>query len=318
MKIAIVGVGAVGTYLACRLGQTRALVSVAVRKEHRATIAAQGLTMTTEQGDTVQAHPRVIGDDAPDIQDCVLVSVKAYAVPGVAADIERLLGPHTCVAFVQNGIPWWYRLDATAANPLDPDGHLARLVPAERIIGAVAYVNVQNRGPGRAHHVSDDTYVLGRPDGRSTPMLEQLATLMRAAGLEIRVSERIQKDIWQKLWGSLAFNPISALTGATLDRIIAEPSSRPIVVAMMSEARAVAERAGVRFDISVEQRLEAAARAGAFKTSMLQDLEAGRRMEIDAILGAVSAAAHGMRVQAPTIDVILGLLTQKAKTLGLH
>ena len=320
MKIAIVGVGAIGSYLACKLSQSGAELSVVVRKTRGATIREQGISMTTEKGETLRAHPQVIeGAGSENIHDCIFVCVKAYAVPDVVSSIAPLIGPATRVAFIQNGIPWWYRIDnASGPNLLDPGARLATTVALDRVIGGVAYVNVRNIGPGRAHHVSDDTYVLGQPDGRITAPLEQIASVMRAGAIDVRLTERIQQEIWLKLWGSLAFNPISALTRATMDRIISDETTRPVVVAMMSEARAIAEKAGITFDLSVEQRLEAAARAGAFKTSMLQDLEAGRQMEIDAILGAVAAVARQLRIETPTIDTVLGLLTQKAVILGLR
>jgi 2-dehydropantoate 2-reductase len=215
------------------------------------------------------------------------------------------------VVFVQNGIPWWYAA-ASAGDRLDPGGRIAATVPMDRVVGCVAYANVRNLGPGRAEHVADDTFILGQPDGRIAPALEAVAAVLRAAGVEARLTEAIQREIWLKLWGNLAFNPISALTGATMDRIIAEDATRPIVIAMMQEARLVAERLGVTFETTIEQRLATASRAGAFKTSMLQDVEAGRPLEIDAILGAVADAARRTGIATPTIDVVLGLITQKA------
>lgn len=320
MKIAIVGVGAIGSYLACKLSQSGAELSVVVRKTRGAAIREQGISMTTEKGETLRAHPHVIdGAASASHHDCILVCVKAYAVPDVVSSVAPLIGPGTRVAFIQNGIPWWYKIgNAGARNLLDPDGQLAAMIGLDRVIGGVAYVNVRNLGPGKAHHVSDDTFALGQPDGRITAPLEHIASVLRAGAIDVRLTERIQQEIWLKLWGSLAFNPISALTRATMDRIIGNETTRPVVIAMMSEARAIAEKAGVTFDLSVEQRLEAAARAGAFKTSMLQDLEAGRQMEIDAILGAVAAAARQLKIDTPTIDTVLGLLTQKAVSLGLR
>ena len=266
----------------------------------------------------MRARPRVLDDGARDAQDCIFVCVKAHAVPAIARSIAPLIGPDTRVAFIQNGIPWWYRIGGDREpDSLGRDGGIATLLPLDRVIGGVAYVNVQNRGAGIAHHVGDDTYVLGQADGRATTALEAIASAMRGGGIEVRLTERIRQEIWVKLWGSLAFNPISALTGATMDRIISDETTRPLVMAMMSEARAIAARAGIEFQISIEQRLEAAARAGAFKTSMLQDLEAGRKLELDAILGAVAAAGRHMRLATPAIDAVLGLLTQKAAVLGL-
>src|SRR4051812_9899524 len=198
MKIAVVGAGAVGTHLACKLSQTSAEVSVVVRSARAATIRRDGITLTREKGETLRARPQVIDDSPadPNPQDFILVCVKAYAVPEVVSSIAPLLGPATHVAFIQNGIPWWYRLgSASGPNLLDPGGRLAATLALERVIGGVAYVNVRNVGPGVAHHVADDSYVLGLPDGTITAPLEQLASVLRAGGLEIKLTERIRQEI---------------------------------------------------------------------------------------------------------------------------
>jgi 2-dehydropantoate 2-reductase len=319
MRICVAGAGAIGSYLACKLSRTAAEVSVMARGPRAAAIRAHGITLTDHAGGEVLTRPAVIetGDGAP--QDWVFVCVKAYAVPEIAPALGALIGPETRVVFVQNGLPWWYEAgNAAGSERLDPGGRIAAVVARDRVVGCVTYSNVRNFGPGKAHHVGDDTFILGQPDGIVGPTLERIVAVLREGGIEAKPTGDIRREIWLKLWGSLAFNPISALTGATMDRIIGDAETRPLVMAMMTEARAVAERLGVDLGATVEQRLETAARAGAFKTSMLQDVEAGRRLEIDAILGAVADAARAVGVEAPTIGAVLGLSTQKADVLGLR
>jgi 2-dehydropantoate 2-reductase len=283
-------------------------------------IQAAGVTMTGADGATIAARPKVLGlSGLCPAQDCIFVCVKAYAVPEIVPSLAPLIGPGTSVVFVQNGLPWWYRAEGFAGSErLDPGGRMAAAIPFDRVVGCVSYANVQNAGPGLARHVADDRFVLGRPDGHVPPSLERIVALLRSGGVDALATPEIGREIWLKLWGSLAFNPISALTGATMDRIIADGATRPLVMAMMAEAREVASRLGVSLGIGIEERLATAARAGAFKTSMLQDVEAGRRIELDAILGAVADAAHEVAVPTPAIDTVLGLLTQKAEVLGLR
>lgn len=317
MKICVAGAGAIGSYLLCRLASTCASLSVLAREPRSTALRESGVTLETAAG-ALSARPTVV--DSPEEaqpQDWVFVCVKAFAVAEVTASLGGLLGPRTSVVFVQNGLPWWFAgARSGAASRLDPLGRAAATVPKDRIVGCVTYANVLNLGPGKARHVGDDTFVLGRPDGRVTDRLGGVVDLLQRGGIDAKASATIRREIWLKLWGSLAFNPISALTGATMDRIIADATTRPLVVAMMTEARAVAESLGVTFETTIEQRLEAAARAGAFKTSMLQDLEAGRRLELDAIIGAVADAAREAGLATPAIDAVLGLLAQKADILG--
>lgn len=319
MKIAVLGPGAVGSYVACMMGRHGHAVTVLARGKRASAIRDQGIRMQRKDSSELHVKPTVV-EDAGSIgsPNAAFVCVKAYSLPALVPALAAVARTGAPIVFVQNGIPWWYlAAHAGESTLLDPGGAIAAAVPRDCVVGCVTYVNVQNAGPGVANHVSDDTFVLGRPGGTVDATLQTIVDAMVDAGIQARASDNVRGDIWVKLWGNLAFNPISALTGATMDRIIAEPETRPLVMAMMGEAQAVAAKAGIVFPMTIEQRLEVAARAGAFRTSMLQDLEAGRPLEIDAIVGAV--AEHGRRAGVPTpnIDVVLGLIRQKARGLGL-
>lgn len=319
MKVCIAGIGAIGTYLACKLSRTDLSLSVLARGERASAIRANGLSLTSATaGEEIQARPQVLeAPMAADHQDWLIICVKAYSVSDVVRSAKPLIGPDTHVVFAQNGLPWWHGpRQGGGLNRLDPGGDIAAAVGMDRVVGCLTYTNIANLGPGRAHHVANDTFILGRPDGAVTASLERIAENLRQAGIDARLTPAIQREVWLKLWGNLAFNPISALTGATMDRIIGDAASRPIVIGMMQEAEQVAKRLGVDFEMTIEKRLEAAAAAGAFKTSMLQDLEAGRPLEVDAIVGAVADVARHVEVETPTIDVVLGLLTQKIEAMG--
>lgn len=318
MKVCIAGIGAIGTYLACRLSCTDVSLTVLARGERAAAIRADGLKLTSTSREEISARPEVLEPPvAEDRQDGLFICAKAYSVSDVVRSARPLIGPATLVVFVQNGLPWWHSAQlGSGLSRLDPGGHIAAAVDMERVVGCVTYSNVSNLGPGRARHVSNDTFILGRPDGSVTAPLERLSEVLRRTGIDVRLTPSIQREVWLKLWGNLAFNPISALTGATMDRIIADPATQPVVIAMMREAEQVADRLGVHFGIEIDERLKAAAAAGAFKTSMLQDLEAGRRLEVDAILAAVADVARHVEVATPTIDTVLGLLTQKIDSIG--
>jgi 2-dehydropantoate 2-reductase len=316
MRIAVVGAGAVGSYLATMLAGGGHDIAVLARGARAAAIRDIGISMQRKDGRVLEARP-VVSDDPAVLgpQDAVFVTVKAYSVPELAPVLPALCGAAGRVVFVQNGLPWWYFADGSEL--LDPGGRLSSAVPLERVIGCVTYVNVRSVGPGRADHAGDDTFILGRPDGSDDRVVEGLVEAMGKKGIAARASDNLRREIWVKLWGSLAFNPLSALTLTTMDKIIAEPDTRPIVMAMMNEARALAASDGIDFGITVERRLELASSAGAFKTSMLQDLEAGRPLETDAIIGAVAEHARNRGVPTPMVDTVLGLLRQKARALGL-
>lgn len=310
MKICIAGLGAIGTYLAARLKSAGAHVSVVVRAAARDAIAETGVELAETNGSVTRARPDVLASRrvGGEPQDWLFICCKAYAVPQLVSDVGHLIGPATRVVFAQNGVPWWYTVGSMES---------ADLVARDRVVGCVAYASVRHLGAGRAQHVGDDRFFLGQPAKARPTNLTPIIEVMKSGGIEAAIAEPIEKAVWVKLWGNLAFNPISSLTGATMDRIIGEANTRPLVMAMMREAQGVAEALGIKFDITIEQRLEMAARAGAFRTSMLQDLEAGRPLEIDAILGSVAALARAVKVDTPSIDTVLGLLSQKLETIEM-
>ena len=321
IKICIIGAGAIGSYMACRLANVGARTVVLARGARAAAIRERGISTTFQDGRTVSVSPTVVETaEALDDQDYILVCVKAFAVTEATASLVEKLHNGSRIVFIQNGIPWWFtadKRDDRVTELLDPGRRLADHLPLSQVVGCVTYANVRSVAAGVAQHVSDDTFILGEPGGDVTPPLERLLGLFVEAGMDARTTEQIREEIWLKLWGSVAFNPISALTGMTMDEIINDPMTRPIVMSLMEEARSVATKQGVIFRTSIEQRLETASKAGRFKTSMLQDLEAGRKLEIDSIIGAVSVAGRQLGIATPTVDVVLGLLRQKARGLGL-
>ncbi len=321
IRICIIGAGAIGSYIACRLANVGATTVVLARGARAAAIRERGISTTFQDGRTVSVSPTVVETaEALDAQDYILVCVKAFAVTEATASLVEKLHNGSRIVFIQNGIPWWFtadKRDDRVTELLDPGRRLADHLPLSQVVGCVTYANVRNVAAGVAQHVSDDTFILGEPGGDVPPPLERLLGLFVEAGMDARTTEHIREEIWLKLWGSVAFNPISALTGMTMDEIINDPMTRPIVMSLMEEARSVAAKQGVIFRTSIEQRLETASKAGRFKTSMLQDLEAGRKLEIDAIIGAVSVAGRQLGIATPTVDVVLGLLRQKARGLGL-
>lgn len=311
MKICIAGVGAIGTYLAARLAVRNSDVSIVARQNSAKSIESDGVALTETSGQVTRAKPRVFvsGQCPTETQDWLFICAKAYSVPQIVSDVKPLIGNHTRVLFVQNGIPWWYTAGPKTTNDL---------TSRDRVIGCVTYANVRALGAGIAQHVGDDRFMLGQPSGTPPSSITPLVQVMKAAKIDSIASDHIEKEVWVKLWGNLAFNPISALTGATMDRIIAEAHTRPLVIAMMSEAEQIAQHLGIKFDITIQQRLKVAEQAGAFKTSMLQDIEAGRQLEIEAIIGSVSSFARAVNVSAPAIDTVLGLLSQRAATLQMQ
>ena len=321
LKFCIVGAGAIGSYLACRLASVDATTVVLARGAGATAIRERGISTTFQDGRTVSISPTIVEvADALDVQDYILVCVKGFAVTEATASLVGKLHQNSRIVFIQNGIPWWFsaeKRDDRVTELLDPGRCLADHLPLSQVIGCVTYANVRNVAAGVAQHVGGDTFILGEPGGEVTPQLERLLSLFVKAGMDAQATENIREQIWLKLWGSVAFNPISALTSMTMDEIINDPMTRTIVVSLMEEARSVAAKQGVTFQISIEQRLETASKAGRFKTSMLQDLEAGRRLEIDAIIGAVSVAGRQLGISTPIVDVVLGLLRQKARGLGL-
>lgn len=324
MKVCIFGAGAIGGYLGVLLAEAGAEVTLIARGAHLEAIRTEGLTLEIE-GQSRTARIAATDDPAEaGPQDYVIVTLKAPSLPGVAASLAPLLGPHTAVVTAQNGIPWWYfhahggPHEGRRLERVDPGGRLWQSIPPQRCIGCVVYPATELVEPGRVRHSYGNRFMLGEPDGSRSPRVAALSSLMTGAGLKAPVRPRIRDDIWLKLWGNLSFNPVSALTGGTLEQIAGDPGTRGVVRAMMVEGQGVAEALGVRFPLDVDKRIEGAAEVGAHKTSMLQDLERGRTMEIDALVGVVAELGALVGVATPTIDCVLALVEQRAHLAGCY
>jgi len=254
----------------------------------------------------------------------VIVALKAPALPHVASAITPLIGANTVVMTAMNGVPWWFLNDfggACANEPLhsvDPGGVIAQAIPARAVLGAVVHASCSSPMPGVVHHHFGRGLVLGEPSGAHTQRLHTLATVLRKAGFEVTESACIQKDIWYKLWGNMTMNPVSALTGATTDRILADPQVRDLVNAIMREAKAVGAHLGIDIDQQPDDRHQVTLKLGGFKTSMLQDVEAGKAIELDALVGVVRELAQLTGVATPFTDALLGLTRLMAQTRGLY
>ena len=324
MKIAIFGAGAIGGYLGVRLFQAGADVSFVARGEHLAAMQTNGLTLKSE-GETATIHPRCSSDSAAlGVQDYVVVTLKAHSLSGAAPQIAAMMGKDTTLVTAINGIPYWYfyGIDGPFKNrpieSVDPGGALWTTLPPSQALGCVVYPAAEITSPGVIEHSYGNRFTLGEPDGSRSARAEALSKLMLAAGLKAPVRPRIRDEIWIKLWGNLAFNPMSALTGATLDVLAFAPDLRASARAMMVEAQIVAEKLGVKFAIDVDKRMDGAGEVGAHKTSMLQDLERGRPMEIDAMLGAVVELGELTGDAMPICRAVLALTRERARQEGCY
>ena len=324
MKICIYGAGAIGGYLGVMLARAGQDVSMIARGAHLAAMRDHGATLLMGE-QRLTAHPRCTDDPAElGPQDYVIICLKAHSVPDQVERIRALLGPETAVVIAVNGIPYWYfhhhggDLAGTVVESVDPGGAQWRGFGPERAIGCVVSPATEVVEPGVIRHVYGSTFVLGEPSGETTERVTRLAEALIAAGLKAPVIAEIRDEMWLKLWGNLCFNPISALTCATLDRIAFDPGTRAVATAMMTEAQTIAEKLGVRFRVGLERRIDGAGKVGAHKTSMLQDLERGRPMEIDALVGVVAEFGRLTGVATPTIDTVLALVRQRAEMAGTY
>jgi 2-dehydropantoate 2-reductase len=324
MRICVFGAGAIGGLMAAKLAAAQAAeVTIIARGPHLAAMQANGLKLLSEGTETI-VHPRCVATpEEAGPQDAVIVTLKAVGLPGAAPQIAKLLGPETSIVSAVNGIPWWYfhRIggahEGRRVESVDPGGEVSRLLPPERAIGCIVYPAAEVPEPGVIEHGYGDRFTLGEPSGERTPRVEALAKALVAAGFKAPVRPKIRDEIWVKLWGNLAFNPISALTLNTLDQLTGDPGQREVARNMMLEAQAIGEALGVRFAIDVDKRIAGAAEVGAHRTSMLQDLERGRPMEIEALLGVVVEFADLTGLPAPTCRTVLALLRARARAAGL-
>ncbi len=324
MKICIYGAGAIGGYLGVQLASAGEDITLIARGPHLQAMQKHGLKLLIGDEERV-AHPRCT-DDPADIgpQDYVIVTLKAPSAVLVADRIGALLDQNTAVVTAVNGIPWWYFycLDGPwrdyQLTSVDPDGKQWQLIGPEKAIGCVVYPACEIPEPGVIRHIDGNRFVLGEPDGTKTDRVLKLSEMLMNAGFKAPVRPQIRNEIWIKLWGNLCFNPISALTHATLDVIATDPGTRLVARNMMLEAQSIGEKLGVRFAVDVDRRIDGAAAVGAHKTSMLQDLERGRPMEIDALLTVVQEMGRLTEVPTPALDVVLTLVQQRARVAGCY
>ena len=324
MKIAIVGAGAIGGYLGAKLSLAGEDVCFIARNRNLAAINAQGFTLILEDGSSLHA-PGVraveqMADAGP--QDVVLLTLKAHQVHEVLPGLRALFGPRTIVVTMINGVPWWYFQKLAGPylgrqiSSVDPDGALAAGIEVDRLIGSVVYPAAELVAPGVVRVIEGNRFSLGELDGSRSERVEALSRVLMSAGFKSPVSRDIRAELWIKLWGNLSLNPISALTHATLQDICRFPLTRTLAERMMGEAQAVAEKLGVVFKISLAQRLAGAEAVGAHKTSMLQDVEAGRALELDALVGAVVELGQITGTPTPTIEAIYAATSLLGHTLA--
>jgi 2-dehydropantoate 2-reductase len=324
VKLCIYGAGAIGGLLGAKLAAAGESVTLIARGPHLAAMQSKGLTLV-EDGKTLVTRPAATDDPAKaGPQDVVIITLKAPGVPAIAERMQPLLGPDTAVVTAMNGVPWWYfhGLDGPYRDRriacLDPAGRLERAIETRRVIGCVVYPAARIAEPGVVHHQYGNRFMLGEPDGRKTERIEALARVLTKAGFKAPVRPKIRDDIWIKLWGNLSFNPVSALTQATLVRIATDPGTRGVIRSMMAEAEQIGRKLGVEFSVDIETRIGWAADVGEHRTSMLQDLEQGRAMEIDALLGAVVEMGDLVGIETPILDVVLALVVQRARLAGAY
>ncbi len=324
MKVAIFGAGAIGGFMGVRLAQAGADVTFVARGPHLAAMQAHGVTLESG-GERVTVHPRCVGDAAEaGGQDYVVVTLKAHSLPAAAPAIAAMLAPDGAVVTAVNGVPYWYFHGLAGPwadrriESVDPGGAVWRHLPPERAIGCVVYPAAEVSAPSVISHTYGDRFSLGEPDGSRSERVRKLSEMLISGGLKAPIRPRIRDEIWVKLWGNLTFNPVSALTGATLDRLTGEPDLRQLCRSMMVEAQAVAAALGVKFAVSLDQRIAGAAGVGAHKTSMLQDLERGRPMEIDALLGAVVELGGLTGQPMPICASVLALVRERGRQAGCY
>ena len=325
MNICIYGAGSIGGWIGAAFAQAGERPNVVARGATLDALQRDGLVLVRgDQRTQIPVHavadPALLG-----VQDVVVIAVKAPALAGVAQRIAPLLGPDTIVLTAMNGVPWWFldggfggELAGRRLAAVDPDGAIAAAIPARHVVGAVVHASCSIDAPGVVRHHFGNGLIVGEPSGQATERVRALVELLVRGGIEARVSPQIQKDVWYKLWGNMTVNPISALTGATTDRVLADDLVRDFVSTVMREAQAIGARIGLPIAETPEDRHAVTRKLGAFKTSMLQDVEAGRAVELDALVGAVRELGQLSGVPTPFTDALLGLARLQARGLGLY
>jgi 2-dehydropantoate 2-reductase len=323
MRFAVFGAGSIGGLLGARLALAGEDVTFIARGANLEAIRRNGFKLIEEDGtERVAASVKAaaVGEAGP--HDVVLLAMKAHQVTPIAKDVRALFGPDTAVVTLQNGIPWWYfykvggEYEGRPVKSVDPDGAIAANIESERIIGSVVYPASELVAPGVVRLIEGNRFSLGEPDGSKSERVTRISEALTRAGFKAPVASDIRSEIWLKLWGNLTFNPVSALTHATLVDICRFPPARALAAAMMAEAQAIAEKLGVRLRISIEKRIAGAEGVGRHKTSMLQDVEAGRALELDALLGSVKELGELTGTPTPHIDAVYACTALLAKTLA--
>ena len=326
MKICIVGAGAIGGMLGVKLALTGHDVTLILRGTNLEAVLQNGLTLIEENGRELVAKPIKATADLAQagVQDLVILGLKAHQVSAVAADLPQLMHSATRVVTMQNGIPWWYfhKLPGPYAGmpvlAVDPDGLIAKSIPIDSVIGSVVYPASEVIRPGVIKVIEGNRFTLGEIDGTDTPSLRAISDAFKAAGFKAPVSTDIRSEIWLKVWGNLSFNPISALTHATLEDICLYPPTRALAASMMTEAQTIGEKLGVQFKVSLQKRIAGAQAVGPHKTSMLQDVEQGRALELQALVASVLELGQITHTPTPTIEAVFALASLLANNLQQH
>jgi 2-dehydropantoate 2-reductase len=324
MKIAIIGAGAIGGYVGVKLALAGEDVTFIVRGANLEVIRKSGMKLVMRDGTQhIASNIRATNNYAEAGQhDVVILAMKAHQVEAVANEVPKLFAPETAVVTMQNGIPYWYfhkhggALEGKAVQSVDPTGLIIDRIPAERVIGCVVYPASELVAPGVVQHIEGDRFPLGELDGSISERVSRISTSFIKAGFKAPVLHDIRTEIWLKLWGNLTFNPISALTRSTLGDICGYPLTRELATAMMTEAQAIAGKLGITFRVALEKRIAGAEKVGKHKTSMLQDVEARREPEIDALVGSVVELGRLTQTPTPHIDAVYALTKLLAKTIA--
>ena len=329
MRFCIVGAGAIGGYLGAKLALAGEKVTLIARGAHLEAIQRDGLILQYSDGRREVAHPTLATSRMEEAgeQDVVIVALKAQSLPGLAPNMRPLYGPDTVVITAQNGVPWWYfhkhggPYEGRRIESVDPGGIIEANLEIDRVIGCVVYPATELAGPGIVQHIDGDRFSIGELDGSRSDRIKEISKRINNSGLRAPVRTTIRDEIWVKLWGNCAFNPISALTHGTLEQICKYAPSRQLARRMMVEAQTIAEKLGIRFGVTVDQRIQGAEAVGAHKTSMLQDLESGRTLEIDALVGAVCELGRITETPTPNLDAIYScvkLLTEDKELITIR
>lgn len=326
MKICVVGAGAIGGMLGVKLALSGHEVSLILRGANLQAVQENGLMLIEESGNELLAKPITATSNIAEVgaQDVVILGLKAHQVAAVAPELPTLMHSATRVVTMQNGIPWWYfhklpgEYTGMPVRSVDPDGLIARSIPIDSVIGSVVYPASEVIRPGVIKVIEGNRFTLGEIDGSDTPSIRAISDAFKAAGFKAPVSGDIRSEIWLKLWGNLSFNPISALTHATLEDICTHAPTRQLAASMMTEAQAIGEKLGVQFKVSLEKRIAGAQAVGQHKTSMLQDVEQGRALELQALVASVMQMGQMTGTPTPTIDAVYALASLLAKNLQQH